>query len=80
MIREAILFGGVLYVLITLAQIINRPAIWSEGIIVALVLAIATAGYLIRDEHRLHVSEIVALWAAVLLFMVYAILKFGGFL
>ncbi len=80
MIREAILFGGVLYVLITVAQIIDRPVIWSEGIIVALVLAIATACYLIHDEHRLHISEMVALWAAVLLFLVYATLKFGGVL
>ena len=78
MIREAVLFGGVLYILITIAQIIDRPVIWSEGIVVALVLAIATAYYLIHDEHRLHMSEIVALWAAVLLFMVYALLKFGG--
>jgi hypothetical protein len=80
MIREAILFGGALYVLLIVAQIIDRPAIWSEGIVVALVLAIATAYYLIHDEHRLHMSEIVALWAAVLLFMVYALLKFGGVL
>jgi len=80
MIREAILFGGVLYILITIAQILDRPAIWSEGIIVTLVLTIATAYYLIHDEHRLHTSEIVALWAAVLLFMVYALLKFGGVL
>ena len=80
MIREAILFGGVLYVLIAIAQIIDRPAIWSEGIVVAIVLAIATACYLIHDEHRLHLSEIVALWAAVLLFMVYTLLKYGGIL
>jgi len=80
MIREAILFGGAMYILISIAQIIDRPAIWSEGIVVALVLAIATAYYLIHDEHRLHVSEIVALWAAVLLFMVYALLKFRGVL
>jgi hypothetical protein len=80
MIREAILFGGILYILITIAQIIDRPAIWSEGIVVAIVLAIATACYLIRDEHRLHLSEIVALWAAVLLFMVYTLLKYGGIL
>lgn len=80
MIREAILFGGVLYVLITVAQIIDRPAIWAEGIIVALVLGIATACYLIHDEHRLHLSEIIALWAAVLLFLIYATLKFGGVL
>ena len=80
MIREAILFGGVMYILISIAQIIDRPAIWSEGIVVAIVLAIATAYYLIHDEHRLHISEIIALWAAVLLFMVYALLKFGGVL
>jgi hypothetical protein len=78
MIRDAILFGGVLYILISLAQILDRPAIWSEGIIVVIVLAIATAYYLIGDEHRLHTSEIVALWAAVLLFLVYGILKYGG--
>jgi hypothetical protein len=80
MIREAVLFGGAMYVLISFAQIINRPVIWSEGIVVAIVLAIATAYYLIQDEHRLHISEIVALWAAVLLFMVYALLKYGGVL
>jgi hypothetical protein len=80
MIREAILFGGVLYILITIAQIIERPAIWSEGIVVAIILGIATAYYLIHDEHRLHISEIAALWVAVLLFMVYALLKFGGVL
>lgn len=80
MIREAILFGGTMYVLITFAQIVDRPAIWSEGIIVSLVLAIATACYLIDDEHRLHLSEIVVLWAAVLLFLVYTLLKYGGVL
>ena len=80
MIREALLFGSVLYVLITIAQIIDRPPVWFEGIIVAIILAIATAYYLIHDEHRLHISEIAALWAAVLLFMVYGLLKYGGFL
>jgi hypothetical protein len=80
MIREAILFGGLLYILITIAQIIDRPSIWIEGVIVAVVLAIATAYYLIKDEHRLHTAEIAALWAAVLLFVVYAAFKYGGLL
>jgi hypothetical protein len=80
MIREAILFGGALYILISIAQIIDRPPIWAEGIIVALVLAAATAYYLTHDEQRLHYSEITALWAAVLLFVVYGILKYGGVL
>jgi hypothetical protein len=80
MIREALLFGGVLYVLLTIAQIIDRPSVWPEGIIVAIILVIATAYYLLHDEHRLHMSEIAALWAAVLLFLVYGLLKYGGFL
>jgi hypothetical protein len=80
MIREAILFGGVLYILITIAQIIERPSIWAEGILVAIILAIATVYYFMNDEHRLHTAEIVALWAAVLLFMVYTLFKYGGVL
>jgi hypothetical protein len=52
----------------------------SEGIFVVVVLAIATAYYLLQDEHRTHTSEIIALWSAVLLFVVYGILKFGGVL
>ena len=80
MIRDAILFGGVMYILITIAQILDRPAILSEGIVVVVVLAIATAYYLLQDEHQSHTSEIIALWAAVLLFVVYGILKFGGVL
>ncbi len=80
MIREAILFGGVLYILIAAAQIIDRPVIWVEGIVVSVVLATATAYYLMQEEHNLHLSEIIALWVAVLLFLVYGALKFGGFL
>jgi hypothetical protein len=80
MIREAILFGGMLYILIALVQIINRPIIWLEGLVVSVVLAAATAYYLMQDEHNLHLSEIIALWAAVLLFLIYGILKYGGFL
>jgi uncharacterized membrane protein SirB2 len=80
MIREVILFGGVLYILITIAQVIDRASIWAEGLIVSVVLVIATAYYLMKDEHRLHTAEIAALWAAVLLFVVYGILKYGGML
>jgi hypothetical protein len=80
MIREAILFGGVLYILITIAQVLNRPIIWFEGVVVSVALAAATTFYLMHDEHNLHTSEIIALWVAVLLFLVYASLKFGGFL
>lgn len=80
MIREAILFGGALYILISIAQVVGRPVLWLEGIVVAIVLAITTAYFLVHDEHRLHRSEIIALWVAVLLFMIYGLLKYGGIL
>lgn len=80
MIRKAILVGGVLYLLITLMQVLDRPAIWLEGIVVSVALAAATAYYLMQDEHRLHTSEMVALWASVLLFAAYGIMKFWGVL
>jgi hypothetical protein len=78
MIREAILFGGVLYILITIAQVLDRPMIWVEGGVVSVALAAATTFYLMHDGHKLHSSEIIALWAAVLMFVVYSCLKYGG--
>jgi len=78
MIREAILFGGVLYILITIAQVLDRPMLWLEGVVVTVALAAATTFYLIQHEHKLHTSELIALWAAVLLFVVYGCLKYGG--
>jgi hypothetical protein len=77
MIRKAILFGGFLFILITMVQVLDRPTIWLEGIVVSGALTAATAYYFMQDEHRLHTSEIVALWAAVLLFVVYGCLKYG---
>jgi hypothetical protein len=80
MIRTYILAGGVIYVLIVIIQIIQRPAQAFEGIAVIAGLALATAFYLTRREHGLHASEAFAFWASVLLFAVYGILKFGGVL
>lgn len=78
MIRECILAGGILYVIITVIQVIQRPSILIEGVVVGFALSFATAFYLTRKEHTLHASEAVALWAAVLLFAAYGMFKLGG--
>jgi len=78
MIRECILAGGVIYVLIAIIQIIQRPSLAFEGIAVIICLALATAFYLTRREHELHTGEAITFWASVLLFAAYGILKFGG--
>jgi NADH:ubiquinone oxidoreductase subunit F (NADH-binding) len=78
MIREFILAGGILYVIITVIQVIQRPSILIEGVVVGFALSFATAFYLTRKEHMIHASEVVALWAAVLLFAAYGMFKLGG--
>ncbi len=78
MIRESILAGGIIYVLINVIQVIQRPSMVMEGVLVGFALSFATAFYLTRREHSLHTAEAAALWAAVLLFAVYGILKMGG--
>ncbi len=78
MIRECILAGGAIYVLITVIQVIRRPGLLFEGAVVIAGLSLATAFYLTRKEHGLHRSEAVAFWASVLLFAAYGIWKFWG--
>jgi hypothetical protein len=78
MIRECILAGGIVYVIITIFQVLERPSILLEGVMVSFALSFATAFYLTRREHTLHASEAAALWAAVLLFAVYGMFKLGG--
>jgi len=78
MIRECILAGGIMYVIITGIQVIQRPSLVMEGVLVGFALSFATAFYLTRREHALHTAEAVALWATVLLFAAYGFLKMGG--
>jgi hypothetical protein len=78
MIRESILAGGILYITITIIQVIQRPSLLREGVLVGSALSFAVAFYLTRSEQALHLWEKVALWAAVLLFAVYGFFKFGG--
>ncbi len=78
MIREVILGGAAIYVIILIAQIIERPSVGVEAIAAGSVLAIAAALYLSHNPHRIHNWESVALWTAVLLFLAYGIFKYTG--
>jgi hypothetical protein len=78
MIRESILAGGIIYISIAALQVIDRPSMLGEGIVVMSALAFATAFYLTRNEHALHRWEMAALWTTVLLFALYGFLKFWG--
>ncbi len=80
MIREVLVLGTLMYILVIAVQYMVRPSLWLESLLICGALALATALYWFRDELRLQRWESVALWAAVLLFVVYSLAKFGGLL
>lgn len=78
MIREVILVGGVIYLVIILLQAVSRPSIAMESIAAGSILAVATMFYWYGKHDCLHRWEIIALWSAVLLFLLYGVLKYSG--
>jgi len=78
MIREVLVLGTLIYILIIAVQWIDRPSLWPQSLIICGALVLATAMYWFRNELRLQRLEAVALWAAVLLFVVYGLARMGG--
>ena len=78
MIREVLVLATLIYLLIIAVQLIDRPALWLQSLAVAAALSLAAGVYWFREELRLGKWEAVALWAAVLLFVIYAIAGLGG--
>jgi hypothetical protein len=76
MIREVILGAGGMYLIILIAQIIQRPSVGLEAILAGSVLAVAMGVYLSAYQHRIHAGESVAVWTGVLLFLVYGLFKY----
>ncbi|HOS82291.1 MAG TPA: hypothetical protein PK445_06150 [Methanolinea sp.] len=78
MIRVVLVAAFLIYILIIAVQIWNRPSLWLEGFLIGAALAAAVAMYWFRDRIILDRWEKAALWAAVLLFLVYGLARLGG--
>lgn len=78
MIREVLVLATLIYLLVIAVQLIDRPALWLQSLAVAAALGLAAGAYWFREELHLGKWEAVALWAAVLLFVIYAIARLGG--
>lgn len=80
MIREILLGAGITYLLILAIQIIQRPSV-ATGALAAGSLIMIAAGLYWYDSHEgVHRWEIIMLWSAIFLFVIYGILKFSGVL
>jgi len=80
MIREVLVLGTLIYILIIAVQLIDRPSLWLQSLLIVVALALATCVYWFREELRLQRWEVMALWVAVFLFVAYGLARFGGLL
>lgn len=78
MIKEAVVAGVIIYIIINIVQVLDRPSVTIEGFVIIASLVCAGILYWYRNEEILRKWEGAALWAVVLLFLVYGALKFGG--
>ncbi|MDT8358089.1 MAG: hypothetical protein RQ758_06250 [Methanomicrobiaceae archaeon] len=78
MIRKLLATGAIAYGVLALVQYLQNPVVRAESVIIAALLGgIAILGWVAGDE-RLRRGEMVAVWGAVFLFVIYALLGGGG--
>jgi hypothetical protein len=78
MIREVVLGAGITYLLILAFQIIQRPSTATAAIAAGSLIMIGAGFYWYGSHEGVHKWEIIMLWSAILLFVIYGILKFAG--
>jgi len=80
MIREILLGAGITYLIILAIQIVHRPTTAVEAIAAGSLLITAAGFYWYGSHEGVHKWEIIMLWSAIFLFVIYGILKFMGVL
>ncbi|HRR88330.1 MAG TPA: hypothetical protein P5101_03260 [Methanoculleus sp.] len=80
MIREVVLFGGVVYIIIALVQWVQNQTVQAEAALFAGIIVVLSLIHYARDEERLKKIEMAGLWLAIALFLGYALAKAGGYL
>ncbi|HOL42003.1 hypothetical protein [Methanospirillum sp.] len=76
-IRKILAGGALVYAVLFGIELIRGHILWQAIIGIAAVALLAALPFA-RDEHPLHEGEMIAIWACILLFGLYAILKSGG--
>lgn len=80
MIRELVLVGGVIYIVIALVQWFENQTVQGEALVFAGILVALSLIHRASDEERLKQLEMAGLWLMIALFAGYAIAKAGGIL
>jgi hypothetical protein len=78
MIRKILLAAVLIYIAVSIIQIVQRPSTAVEGVVIAAALLAVISFSFMRSEQELATWEGVAVWLAIFLFVVYGILKYAG--
>jgi hypothetical protein len=78
MIREIVLAGGVFYLLINAIQLVQNQSVGGEGLAVGVIYLIGVGAFWYQEEEPLKKWEYLVIWVAVLLFVAYGMLHYGG--
>ena len=80
MIRELVLVGGVIYIVIALVQWFENQTVQGEELVFVGALVALSLIHRASDEERLKQLEMAGIWLMIALFAGYAIAKAGGIL
>jgi hypothetical protein len=78
LIRQVSLAGSAFYALIFIIQTMQYRPVLAESIIGIGIIGFLSLLSFKTDEHELHTGEVIIIWACILLFALYALLKAGG--
>ncbi|PKL59005.1 MAG: hypothetical protein CVV33_09865 [Methanomicrobiales archaeon HGW-Methanomicrobiales-4] len=78
LIRQVSMVGIIFYGLIFVIQAMDHRPVWGESLAGIAIIAFLGAISFKSDEHPLHVGEMILIWACILLFALYALLRAGG--
>ena len=80
MIREIVLAGGIFYLVINAVQLVQHQSVAGEGLVIGIIYLIGVGAFWYSQEEPLKKWEYLVVWTAVLLFVVYGVLHYGGML
>lgn len=78
MIREILLGAGITYLIILAVQVIQRPTVATGALAAGSLIMIGAGFYWYGSHEGVHRWEVILLWSAILLFVLYGTLKFSG--
>lgn len=78
MIKEVLTTAAAVYIVIAALQAFAVGTVTADTIVIAVLLCAGAGLAWIRDAHGAKRAEMVLVWACVLLFAAYGLLKAGG--